>query len=832
MKEKIARLAKGITEEELPTALITPQSFSETVFSGSECHFTIGIESADSRILKGACVCDEIRVEFSGSSFLGRTCHLNFTLNIAGLSEGRELKGNIGIISNAGEFLLPYHFTVGPALSDPSAQSEQTEESTARLATSQKDALASEAAMGTLFEETKPQDRSLDRYRAFLLSHIPEDDDLLLDLATLLVQRNEEGSLALAIYRKAIERGLEVTHLYESFMNAWTGDDSNRLPREVLLYYLYEKNITQDAADKLYSYIIRFEPEDSEFYRQMEARMRDHAMKSLMDQRINRHLSVIYDRMIYPDMIDEKTADILPDLVRSHRITTLQQSAAFVHVRYPEMEKNFSERFDQGIAYVPVYYKDAEITLHESDGSQIPDAAFTNTALMNRPDLLRRCFALDHLHPMLLLTAAREIAGHGAGTEGEKQVLVNALTELNLTADFRTRLIRTLCHAGGSTGWLANIPLSELNAETGSFAFRSFLDSGRLQEAYLYVRSRGIEDFDLKDLERLADGLLKKQEKPVDSSAETDRFFLCLCKYLFDHEQITPQILEFLTEEYAGTSADMVKILCMADQYAIPVHELPQRCLTVMLFAETRTSIDEVFTIYVKQDEQKELLLRAFFVFRMTDYFEHLDLSVQPSVFEALESYFQVARMLSALPDILLIGLTRFYSEKPHLTPLQTDLCQRLTDQLIGKELIFSYTKALRKKITIPGSVCEKFYVDYMGTSRSDPRMMGKVLPDETEFSPVYMKKVFHNVYVASIVLFMGDRFCYRIYDDVVGRTVASEGVIEVSKMHGKEEDRYLWLNRMTREIRQRDVEGLKNDMIKYAVSTQLNRELFQIEDI
>jgi len=833
MKEKLNRLAKGIIEDELPKALITPESFHETVFAGKVRSYVIGIESPGGRNLKGVCVCDEFRIEFSNASFMGRMSHLNFTVNAQGLPEGHVIAGKIRIISNAGEFSIPYEFTVGPELKNEfqSVEGGQGCEPVPQRGPFEK--AESAEVTETLFASEEPLvNRQHSRAEKYLAEHLPEDDELLLDLTTMMIREGETGQLAFAVYQKAIKQGLEVTHLYESFMNAWPDDSPEPLPREILLYYLYEKNIDLSTADKLYSNIIRFEPENSEFYAQMESRMRDHAMKSVLDRRINSHLSIIYDRMMYPDMLDPKAASLLPDLIRSHRIRTNCPEAVYVHVRYPELKKTFSERFTDGLAYIPVYFKNALITLHRADGTQLTEAEFTNSALMSRPDLMRRCFSLDPYHPMLLLSAAREIAGRGARSEEEKQILTNALSELELEEQFRKLLIRVLCNAGGSTDWLDNIPLSDLDAETGSFAFRAFLNSGRFREAYLYLRRSGMEFFDIKDLAGLATSLIQNGEKPVTGAAETDRFFLCLCKYLFDHQAVTPEIMGFLTEEYEGSSFDMTAILKEADRYGISVHDLPERALTVMLFAETRRYLDDVFVIYLKSGEQKEMLLKAFFVFRMTDYFEHGDRAIDPDVFGALESYFQVTRFPESQPEILQIGLTRYYSDLVRLTAAQHELCQKLTDQLIAKELVFSYTKALRKKIVIPASICEKFYVDYMGTKDSEPRMMARILPGETEYTQINMKQVFRNVYVAAVVLFMNEKLCYRLYDDSrEGSEAAAEGTIEVRKMHGKDEDRYLWLNRMTQEMNQRNVQGLKDDMMKYAVATEVNRELFRIEE-
>ena len=840
MKDKINRLAKGIIEDDQPVILVRPERFQEILEPGTETGFALEIESLSGKNMRGFCFCDDPRVCFESVSFMGRIVHQSFAVSTGSLPDGAELKGLITLVTNAGEFRIPYCFLIKEKeqavfgktapLPDPERYGCVTETTESFDEIPEQPLFAAGGSRELLFEEEAGADGGMTSSERILLAEMfPEDEELVLDVCTMLIRENAAGDLAFVFYEHAVSRGIQITHLYESYLAAWPENRQQPMPREVLLYYSYETELTPLDADKLYRNVIAHEPENSELYRQYEPRMRDFTAKSLQDGRMNRNLKYIYDRMLYPDMIDAKMAAVLPDLLKTHRVRIRDPRAVTVHVRYPQLKGLVSGRLKNGQAYVPVYFKDALITFHDADGSELPSVGVEDEKLMERPDLLRRCFAVDPEHPMLVFSAVREILGRGIRSEEEKEILITALTELEFEDRFRRELIRALSRAGGDTSWIDRVDWNDLDQETGNFAFRALMQNGRWKDAYLYLRGAGLEGRDMTDLSGLASELLTGLQKPVLQGTDTDRFFLCMCKAVFDAGQATVQIMDFLTTEYEGDSEEMFGILREADRNGLPVHDLPERTLSVMLFAEAREHIDETFAVYLKKDAQKEHLLRAFFTLRMTDYFEHEDLRVSEEVFEALTSYLGLIRYPEGLPEIFFIGLTKYYSGRETLTAKELELCQKFTDLLISRDLVFRHMKELRKKVKIPASICERYFVEYIGTKTSAPRMVARISPDEQEYAPVNLKRVFRNVFVSSVVLFLGEEMRYMIYDDALGPDPVQQGVIHVKKMHGKEENRFLLLNRMTKALADGDTENLRRDMTAYAVGTEVNRELFRL---
>lgn len=828
MKDKLNRLAKGIMEDERPVVHITPGRISAALPAGRKLTFAIGIECENGRSVKGAAFCDDFRVTVQTDTFFGRSADVTLEADTTGLTAGDGLSGEIALVTSAGEFFVPYSFTLtegAPRLSD-----EGTSVGRGFSETGDASPVPSLAEKERTAAAFSPENAlSEDAEQTLLMRSFPADDELFTDACAVLIKEDAANRMALEFFKEAIRRDLRLTHLFESYMAAFPEENTEEMPAEVLYYYSYEKRPDVRTADKIYANIIKYQPRDSEIYEIYEPAMRDHAMAAVLNRRVNRNLAVIYDRMLYPDMLDIKCAQILPDILKSVRFRFTDPAVKNVHAGYEGLNTISASEVKNGEAYLPVYFPDAVIELtddrsHVLRTGKLSD--FEAVRLLNRPDLMKRCFELDASHKMLRFSAIREILSRGLRTEDERDVLIAGLNSLDLTGAMRSRIIRALLKTGGDPSWLDNVSVSEIDAETGMMAFRGFLRAGRFRDAYLYLRRAGAEKAESKDIYDLVSAMFAKNMMPVTEDGLADRFFVSLCAKLFDAGRVNAAILDFLAESYRGSGEKMYAILKVLSENALPLHDLPERTLVTELFTEEAAHVDETFTIYLAGGNYKELVLRAYFTLRMSVAFEK-EGPVAESAYEALEGYFGSVRVPESLPEIYALALTKHYSEMPVLKKEQLELCQRLTDRLIEKELIFPYTKALRKKIRIPAFVCETFYVEYRG----EPSVMKeRILPGEKDWRSVSMRKTWKNIHVAGEVLFLGDELEYRIWDVSDAEKPVVTGRIAVKKLHEKGEDRYARINRMEQSFMDGNVEELRDRMIEYHVAGEVNKELFRLE--
>ena len=126
MKEKINRLAKGIIDSETPKAELIPPSFEESVsFSGSGRR-ELSLRSVNGLGIKGLCYSDNPRVRIENAVFLGNKNRIAFRVDPSFLKAGTVIYGRLCLITNAGEFSVPYRFTAeGVTLYDRQPEEEE-----------------------------------------------------------------------------------------------------------------------------------------------------------------------------------------------------------------------------------------------------------------------------------------------------------------------------------------------------------------------------------------------------------------------------------------------------------------------------------------------------------------------------------------------------------------------------------------------------------------------------------------------------------------------------------------------------------------------------------
>lgn len=836
MKDKINRLARGIMDAEAPEIRLMPEQFSDVLPAGGCKHFDIDIESPDGSNLKGLCYCDHPRVELETRIFVGRRSHISLRVDTSGCERGAEIDGRIALITNAGEFSIPYHFAVtasaasggtGNVALDAEAGTEErgiSAEETEGLMQG-----GEQAAPGTSSSDTSldPVLQISSPYLAFLAAHFPEDNELMSSLCALLIREDAKDAFAFCAYREAVRRGLTITRLYESYVCAFPEGYEEEIPRQILFYFSFDNTLPPGPRAVVYRDVLLHADPDSELYRIYEPQIRAFSMECMFEGRIDACIAVLYDRMIYPDMIDQKAAKRLPDLLKSCRIVCAQRNMRNVIIHYPELETEERYAGRDGVFYAPVYFDNAVISFEDAYGRRYTKLDYMKKQLLQKPGLLRRCFSLVPYHPMLKLSAAREIAKKGILEETQKQIVCDVLKTLPLSVPMQERLVEKLCAYGGSLDWLPLVDMENIGPDARQAVVTCLIHAGEMQKALELLRAYGFEIAGALDRSRLVIEMIRTGNAPV-SEGEANPFFLSLCRNSFDEGEREPLLLAFMTKYYESSTEDMYEVMLAAEQGLAPLYELPEKILAAKLFAGTRTHIDETFVRYVRCCRQQEVIVRAYFTVRSTDYFS-AGQDVARETFEALYSYINAADDAEKLPSIYLLALTKHYASRETLLPDELLLCQKLTDLLIADGLVFHYTKQLSQKISVPEEICERYYIEYHGRKEAPPKLFVKL--GVASFQQEEMTRVYQGIYVWSTVLFLADELTYRIYDGAHADEPAEEGQICVKKLHTGGSGRYAMLNRMMCALLSGDVSALKEEMQDYLLQDKINRALFTVRE-
>lgn len=855
MKDKITRLSKGITDIEAPAMRIIPELFCEPVYPDKDNSFVLELASDNNISIKGICFADNPRISVEPRAFAGKRVHITIEVSALGLDEGDRIEGEFTLVTNGGELSVPFEFDaakvqhVGLAAGFAELSAYDKADNAAQT-DAVRNPLSFDVSSKQQSDEDDDQGQDISAYPEEGAELVNDEHGISLngDKADKDVKVNYEAELsdlicscdtsgyAFRMYEAAIKRGININGLYESYVRAYPVDCDEEMPTEVFIYFSYETDADHGILKKLYRNILLHKEHDSETYMHYERAMSSFAMSNALKLAIDDELAFIYDSMLYPDMIDARAAELLPDIFKCRRIELKSGSADYLTVSYDGLDTAVRSDVISGICFVPVYFKDAVYKFYSFSENGTSDEvtnciSYENRQLFDRPDIIRRCFELNPEHKMLLFSAVREISDRGLQSDEEINVVRRAFTELKLSPKLRRSLLDKLCDYGSPSLWLDDlVNASDYKGDTGRrlFALLCSDPSCDIIKALELIHNCGADKLDIRDVAAVVTQCIEKKQLPTDEDG-TSPYFVSLAKYIFDLGAANKTIESFLSDEYEGGSESMYELLLSLMKHGAKLKELPEKILTVKLFAGNKEHLDECFELYINKCEYTELLIRAYLTSRCADAFLYEE-QVGSIMYEALRSYAKSAPEALNLPLIYRLALTSYYADIDELDEDETELLRRMSDDLIAMGLVFRYTKKLRKKIHVPDDICSRFYVQFNAQSDDRPKLLTRILPDNEEYRVTDMQRVYKNIYVMSTVLFKGDELQYIIYNSEHDENAAAEGVISVRKYHRQRDAVFASLDTMTKAVEDRDVGLLKETMLEYAERTETVKLLFDLE--
>ena len=670
------------------------------------------------------------------------------------------------------------------------------------------------------------------------LWQIYEDPSLLEAVCSILIKGDRRGKDAFVWYERALKQGLSLTRLYEYFIYSLPEDYGHLLPKEVLLYFSYDKNLDQNSCQILYRNILEYMNPSAKLYQSYARNMEQFAMEQLFCSRINGALSVIYQHMIYQDMIDSRVARVLPGILKSCRIRCRDPRMKYVIVRYEELEEEEAFILEDQCAYVPLFSDQSILIFQDAYGNRYLDVPNWRVPVMDRPELLERCYEVYPDHPMLKLSECRSIVSKGVETDREAALLEEVMGQLRLNPVFGQRIMRAVTdyycrkaeeNEGGESSfncaYLVQLDKGRMGGRQRQQICQTLISQNYIREAYEMVKEYGSQYISPKAMAKLCEKTI------LMNLFDQDERLLKLAYEVFRSGNGDSVILDYLCEHFNGTVSQMYEILIQGVREQVETYDLAERLLGQMLFTGCCEQMDSVFDLYMKGRNTREMVIRAYFTQKCVQYFLE-EKPMGQEVFARLRQAVGQAADGERIPTICLLALTKYYSVLDEIQPEERELLKEMTSRLLEEGLVFPYTRELSKHIPIPEDIMDKVMIEYRGGRDSQPSLQIRILPEEANFHSEDIRRVYQGIFVKQKVLFEGETMEYRIYDSLNGhRVLAAEGQAECDhKLEGKENSRFACLNEMGAAMKDWDDSRLLKAMEDYLKKSAALGRLFPIE--
>lgn len=861
MKERINKLARGIVDLACPELRLSDTAFHGMVCAGETLKLDLTLTSENGILLKGLIYSDSPYVTLQKNTFLGLRTRISALVDARALEDGDHIEGGLCIVSNGGETRIPFAFEVRSYASAEVIPGLRTPEDFVKLYQTNGGAalrvfeyddfvrapFMNDARFRALYDGLRKGPDRVHALEAFLYAirypkqetttrmpraesgctketlnraDVPvealEDAELIEEAAGCCIRAGATTELAFRIYQRAIEMQSQITRLYEYYMYAMPKGYQGRLPREVYLYFAYEYDIPENMKLPLfYNVVMNFGAEE-DIYQRFEKKIQKFTIDQLLKSAFDQRLSVLYERMVLVDMVDERIGTVLPAILRAYRVSTSDPRMRYVVVRYLELQREELYPLKEGSAYIPLFFENSVLLFQDAYGDRYTDISYEKTRIMEKPELEKRCFQVVPEQPMLKLARARRIARNGIQSAEELQLLESVIREMPLAGPYRAYLLNVILRyldklrdsatelSEEEKQFLAEISQQELDHSEQKMLLQILIRQNMFEEAYRRMLSSGERDLDRPYLEKLVRSLVASERHT--RSAE----LMDLGYDLFTLGTKDKTILRYLMEYYNGLSGDMLAILLRGQKLkADGQREMAERLLAQMLFSRTEQGLDDVFELYRSFPDAENVLLRAYITKRAVDYF--IDGRViREKVFSDIYGIVRDERYKERVPVIYLLAMSKHMSEQKDLNGEEKLVLQDTMDYLIRKKLIFAYTRTLYRFVRIPDSVMDRYYIEYHGHKDIRPSLYLRILPDQGDYEEEEIVRIYQNIYVRPVTLFAGERAEYQIYESTKDQVPATSGSIawdgtvrlkgdtydilsEMSGLIGKDQDQELY---------------------------------------
>lgn len=633
-------------------------------------------------------------------------------------------------------------------------------------------------------------------------------------------------------YERGVEWDAKITNLYEYFMYALPERYPKLLPRQVLLYFHYHNTLTRAQKTKFYCNLVRYGTPEDAACEEHRRQLQEFLLEQLKGRQLNESLAWLYGRCLLAETLDEELLKALADVLFLQKITCTEKRIRTVEVRHEQLQETVSVPLSGDCAYVPVYTKDAEITLvDEQGGRHRQSVAYERKRVMIEPGFLQLCAARLKDHQGLNLYL---LDGEGRHRLKEENVSLvwRILEENGLRESWRQELKLELLEYERKRGRLEKPDERLCFSEAEALGLArdcqaSYIESLILMReddtALRLLWKSGCREADPRLLLSLLQRLLREDRY-------SRSLLLPLAEQVFRKGLYTEQVVALLAGRGTGDTGELLALWKAGEQFGMSMPELEERILVQALFTEQH--VCEAFPVFqAMEDRGGESVLKGAYL----NYLSWLDFvkgqEVPEGLFDSLEHHLLwedrlcVTAVLAYLKQLSVLLL---------LTDAQKRLAAGLLNGLSDKNRRFAFMETLYPYMDGKGKPWDRVVAEY----RCNPEhkvILHYVLEYHGKKTFDYLTErlypVCGGVFTRSFVLFYGERLTWFITETAAdGSEISTEcRILENREEHVEGEDRYSRLCRMQQALDYRQERVLKKMMAEYEELSVLAEEKFRV---
>ena len=679
---------------------------------------------------------------------------------------------------------------------------------------------------------------------AISLIELIQDKELLNVIASMCVRNNYHGEIAFNLYLKVVEKGSNISGIYDKFLMSIPENYSYQLPLYLYRYYYDDAKYSFDDKAKLYENIIAAFEEVDNVYKMYNAEIIEYAISRIYQNRITESLIKIYNKVLGVNIINDNNCNNILYLLRSHKVMVKNPSIRKTIIKYAETEKETKYDVINGIAYVPIFFDSYIMFYEDIYGNRFYTEDVEIRSLFDRKDLEKYIienYAQKDIVDMTKIIKLNESASFTREYEVEEvrdleaQIKINPVIRNNFTKkiiDYYYNNVESEPLSDSAKVFLMKLPFESLELDYKRKLLKVLLLSNEYKYVYDKICKFGFDIIEESDL-------LMLFSKCIDINDENSRSKLPndILKFI-KLGKADPKLCNYMSNHYEGSIDNMVIVMDAINKLNLDSSYMAKKILLYALECNDGRYIDHAYDYYNVGESTDIDLQVAYLNKKSTDYMLD-EKETSDEFFKKLSDYMgaHYNEIDVDMPIIFLFAMTKYISTIRNLNNNEyRRLLIKSMERLLKTEYVFAYYKALNKHMRMPYNIMNKEYIEYHADKDFVPKAI-LTISGSDEKKELELTKMFMNIYVKKVTVFKNEIITY----DIINTSDTSSGVLATGTLvydenydleyprSRKIRSTFDYVNDAIVNLDRENLDGLKRVVMDMVEKQEISKEMFSI---
>lgn len=646
-------------------------------------------------------------------------------------------------------------------------------------------------------------------------------------ICSMIINGNKTEKSYFYWLEEGVKNDLKITNLYEYYIYAIDTDTYAPLEKSAYKYFSYGTDTLIYNKDYFFANLVINVDELDELFIKYRDDMEKYATEELLRGNNNRHLRILYGKILTDDFIIGSMEEKMPEVLHTYMIRVKNNNIKSVVVSHKEVTPIQTAAVTDNTAYIRLYTDNPIIMFIDNKGRFLTEADYEITKMSIDAEITK-----TGANVMTALCRIENIMKNPLENSGQILILKQAVEFAQLTREFRAILREFIVDyyyqnldKGDMDIYILQLNMAELSKKSRNKVIEILIDRNLIEIAYPYVAKYGYQNIKNSLLEKLCVELVHNEE------FDGNEILIEMCGVVFRNGCRDEAVLRFLGKYYEAGSLELYQMFLASETKKTVDNTLAERLIIQYIFEGSVE--DKIYDIYMEylRGSTSTVVRKAFYTYVTYNYFIKM-VQCPDIVWEVLEQEYDNG---FAAPLICKIAFVEVMSKKISLSERQINICQRLIEDLVKSGVDFEFYKKFNRWFKIPFSLIDKTIIDFRTNPkhRVDITYYIKTLEGKTNKVTEEMGSIYQGVFTKEIIMFYGEEIDYSITeysDEYPQGKIVDNYSVRISETNAyNDESRFGLINGMMICKALGKDDAAREMMQSYELCKEAGKELFKL---